>query len=570
MAGGIAVGRAEIHLEDPSVVSEYSLGSEEEADAEVRSFLEAIDAADAEAEADLDWAKVNLPESEAEIFAAQRSVLRDPELLEWVTAKIRADRINGAAAVRQRFDEFRAILSESPSEIIRNRIMDVNDAERLILSQMLGHGPRVVAGDDTPGERFVLVADNPPPSLLARVDPERISGILCQQGGGMGHVAVLARALNLPTLIQVEGLLSKVRSGDTLAIDAEHGLVIVNPQGAELDELKARERQLQILLPPQPSDPRSLRVTADGRRIQLMGNAASQREIDVAARVDADGIGLLRTEILYLSKDRLPTERELTESYSAAACSFVTEPINIRLLDLGSDKHLAGSKTPRETNPALGLRSLRFLFANPQILQTQLRAILQAAADGPLRILLPMVGSAEEVQQIRRLARECHEDLRREGLRHSPDVPIGAMIEHPAGALQAPEIFAAADFVSVGTNDLTMYLLAVDRDAPHLSSYYDPCHPAVLRCLRDLAAAGRDAGKPLSVCGEVASDPSLTGLLVGLGIESLSMNPQWIVPVGHVVGTLDSRDWAALAAEATALPSADAIRRFLREAQRAP
>lgn len=564
VSGGIAVGQAEIHLEDPSVVPEYGLGSEEEAAAEVAAFEAAIAAADKEAGADLDWARGNLPESEAEIFATHRAILRDPTLTEWVTAKIRTDRVNAAAAVRQRFDEFRAILAASSSEIIRNRILDVSDAERLILMHLLGYARGPVADDAAPGDLRVLIANNPPPSMLARIDPERVCGLLCEAGAGGGHVAVLARALNLPTLIQVEDLLAKVRDGDTIAIDADEGRALVNPEKKELDALRARARQLRVMLPPQPSDPRALRVTADGRRIHLLGNAASQREVDAAARVDADGIGLYRTEMLFLARRRLPSETELAEVYSKAACSFVSEPVDIRLLDLGSDKHLPSLAGPRETNPALGLRAMRFLFAHPEILRTQLRAILKAGADGPVRILLPMVSGAHEIARVRELASECHEELRRDGIRHAPDLPVGAMIEHPAGVMLAREIFEEADFISVGTNDLTMYLLAVDRDAAHLASYYEPCHPVVLRALKDLATIGREMGRTVSVCGELASDPSLTGLLLGLGIERLSMNPQWIVPVGQILGSLDAVEWTEIASEAASLASPEAVRGRLR------
>ncbi len=570
VAGGVAVGRAEIHLEDPSVVPEYRIGSDEEVEAEVLRFERAVEAADTEAASDLQWARESLPKTEAEIFAAQRAILRDPTLTEWVTDRIRNERVNAAAAVRTRFDEFREILHESQSEIIRNRILDVSDAERLILAQLLGRetAPETPTEPSAPAGRRVLVAANPPPSLLARVDPEQISGILCEQGAGMGHVAVLARALNLPTLIQVEGLLDEVREGDPIAIDADSGHVFVHPDDATLQRIRARERQLRILLPPEPSDPKSARVTRDGRRIQLAGNAATQREVDAAARVDADGIGLYRTEMLYLSRNRLPTEAELTKAYSAAACSFLREPVDIRLLDLGSDKHLPGARWPQETNPALGLRSLRFLFENPDLLRTQLRAIYQAGADGPVRALLPMVGGPQDLERIRELASECHEELRREGLRHNPDLPIGAMIEHPAAVVMAPEIFAAADFVSVGTNDLTMYVLAADRDASHLAPWYDACHPAVVRILRDLARLGEEAGRTVSLCGEIAADPTFTGLLVGLGLDRLSMAPQWILPVGSRLAAMSRAEWREVADAAAARSSAEEVRRTVREAQK--
>ncbi len=567
VSGGIAIGRAEIHLEDPSVVPEYALAGSEEIEAELRLFAEAREAADREAQADVRWARGNLPESEAEIFEAQRAILRDPSLVEWVESRIRDEKINAASAIHRRFDEFREILGESSSEIIRNRILDVTDAERLILSHVRGHVGRRGANEGAPSDRgrVIVITVDPPPSLLARVDPARVAGIVCEKGAGMGHVAVLARALNLPTIIQVEGLLENVREGEMVAVDAEEGRILVNPPEQQLLKLRARERQRRILQPPAPSDPRGQRVTRDGRRILLVGNVGSQREVDLCAQSAADGIGLYRSEFLYLARDRFPSEEELVATYSAAACSFVREPVDIRLPDLGSDKHLPGTRVPSERNPALGLRGLRFLFAHPEMLRTQIRAILQASADGPLRLLLPMVSGPDDVRRVRDLVGKCHEELRREGRRHNPDLPVGSMIETPAAAVLARSVANEADFVSIGTNDLTMYLLAVDRDGSHHSAHYDPFHPAFLRTLRDVVEAGRDAGTPVSICGVIAADPTWTGLLVGLGVDRLSMAPQWILPIGLVVATLDAAAWQKAAAEILALPAADEIRRRVRE-----
>ncbi len=571
VSSGVAVGRADIRLEDPSIVPVYCLRAESDIQAEIETFHAAMQAADREAEGDVEWAKGNLPDSEAEIFAAQRAILRDPSLREWVEGRIRDDRINAAAAVRQRFDEFRSIMQESASEIIRNRILDVTDAERLILSHVLGQPrkPTSYRFDTTErtGDPVVLVTNNPPPSLLARIDPETVAGVLCEEGAGMGHVAVLARALDLPAIIQVDGLLAEIRDGDLVAVDAEEGRILVRPDGTALEELRRREVQRRALRPPRPADPRAGRVTADGIRISLRGNSASQREVDSAAQVDADGIGLYRTEILYLSRNRLPTETELVDIYSAAARAFSRDPVDIRLLDLGSDKHLPGTHTPSERNPALGLRSLRFLFANPEILRTQIRAVLQAAADGPARLLLPMVGSVSEVRRIREFVSECHGDLRREGTRHDADLPIGAMIEHPAGLYLAPEIFSEVDFASVGSNDLTMYVLAADRDEAHLAGSYDPLHPAILRALRPLIRHADEAGIQISICGEIAADPLMTGLLLGIGFRNLSMSPQWILPVGLTLPSLDVGEWKTLVDEVIELKTQTEVRRRIREFQ---
>jgi phosphotransferase system enzyme I (PtsI) len=569
ISGGVAVGTAQIRLEDPSIVPVYRLTGEAEVEREIEEFARAVREADRKAEADVAWAKSSLPDSEVEIFEAQRAIFRDPSLAEWVRDKIQRDRVNAAAAVRARFDEFRAILRESSSEIIRNRILDVTDAEGVILSFLAGQPSERGDDEQAPaGPPVILVTNDPPPSLLARINPERVVGILCERGAGMGHVAVLARALNLPALIQVQDLLARIRDGDTLAIDGDAGCVTVNPAEADLEKLRARERR-RLILSARPADPRALRRTADGRRVYLAGNATSQREVDSAAQVDADGIGLYRTEYLYLSSASLPTEAELVSAYAEAARSFVQDPIDIRLLDLGSDRRLPGTPQPAERNPALGLRSLRFLFANPEILRTQVRAVLQAAAEGPIRLLLPMVGGPTDVRRIREVVTECHEELRREGLRHDPDLRVGAMVENAAGVAMAEEILGETDFLSVGTNDLTMYLLAVDREAAHVAEYYDPFHPAVLRALAHLANLCRAREKQISLCGEIAGDPTLTALLVGLGFDRFSMNPQWIVPVGHVLASIDAAAWGRLTEELLRLDSPEEIRRRVREAQTA-
>ena len=571
VSGGLAVGRAEIRLEDPSIVPIYSLGGDREIAQEIGIFRQALEEADQEAGRDVDWARGSLPESEAEIFMAQRAILRDPSLREWVEAKIRDDKINAAGAIRERFDEFRSILRESASEIIRNRILDVTDAERLILAHLLGHPRQRSSADFDPAasrrDRVILVTNNPPPSLLARIDPDGVAGILCEAGAGMGHVAVLARALDLPALIQVEGLLAETRDGDLIAMDSEEGRVTVRPDEERLNEIRRRAQQRRSLLPPKPADPRAGRVTADGLRISLRGNAASQREVDTAAQVDSDGIGLYRTEFQYMARNRLPTETELATAYTAAARSFTRDSVDIRLLDLGSDKHLPGTRTPAERNPALGLRSLRFLFANPKVLRTQIRAVLQAAADGPVRLLLPMVGSVTDIRRIRTVVSECHDELRREGVRHNPDLPVGAMIEHPAALLLAREIFAEADFASIGSNDLTMYLLAADRDAAHLAKYFDPLHPAVVRALRMLASQADEAKTPIALCGEIAADPSMTALLLGLGFTRLSMSPQWILPVGLGLPGIEVAQWRTLVDELLELKTTVDVRHRIREFQ---
>jgi phosphotransferase system enzyme I (PtsI) len=566
LSPGFAVGRAEVRLEDPSIVPVYELSTPAEVEEELDLYQQALAAADAEASADETWARENLPDSEAEIFSAQRAILRDPELVEWVEDRIRNGRCNAAAAVRQRFDDFRTILHESSSEIIRNRILDVTDAERLILSHLLGWASHPNEFGERTDEPIVLVTLNPPPSLLARVDPDRVVAIVCEQGAGMSHIAVLARALNLPAVIQVEGLLAEVRHGDLLALDADRAELTVNPSQATLGDLHARAQRHLGRRPPRPSDPRAQRRTIDGDRIYLAANALAQRDVEVAAEVDADGIGLYRTEYLYLARNRMPTEADLVAAYSEASCSFRTDPVDFRLLDLGSDKHLVGMQTLRERNPALGLRSLRFLFEHPELLRTQVRAILQAGADGPVRLLLPMVSCVDDIRRVRDVVAECHEELRREGLRHDPDVRIGAMIEHAAGLMLAPEILAASDFVSIGTNDLTMYVLAADRDAAHLAAYYDPFHPAVIRALRLLTRHAADANRPLSLCGEMASDPSLTGFLVGLGFRRLSLAPSWILPVGQVIRKVDTRYWSQVGDEVERLGSADLIRKTVRQA----
>ena len=367
----------------------------------------------------------------------------------------------------------------------------------------------------------MLVTHTPPPSLLARHRSRngRRTGVRGRREDGARRGAG-ARTEPSRARFRSRDFCARVREGDLLAIEADDERVVVNPRSRRArSDPRARAQSASCSSRRRPPIRARSDSTADGKRIFLLGNVASTRDVDAAAQIDADGIGLYRTEYLYLAKNRLADRGGARRRrIRSVAVSFTKDPVDIRLLDVGSEKHLPGTSAITEGNPALGLRSLRFLFANPAILETQVRAILQAAAEGPVRLLLPMVADPEDVDADSRDRGARARVPARRGSPPQSGSPVGAMIEHPAGVAMAEDIVEAADFVSVGTNDLTMYVLAVDRDAAHLASYYDPMHPAVIRVLASLVRIADEAGKPLSICGEMAGDPSLTGFLVGMGI----------------------------------------------------
>jgi phosphocarrier protein FPr len=404
----------------------------------------------------------------------------------------------------------------------------------------------------------VLAAGDLTPADLARVDLGNVLGICAAFGGATSHGAILARAAGIPAVMGLGPEILRIADGTMLAVDGGEGTVLVDPP--DLEELRARERSWKAGRDRGLRAARKPAVTRDGVRVTVEANLGGARQAGYALRAGAEGVGVLRTEFLFLDRERPPSEEEQLETYRGIAGDLEGLPLTVRLLDAGGDKPLPYLDLQREANPCLGVRGVRLLLDAPDLLETQLRAVLRAGADYPVRLLVPLVSSVIELRQVKELLAAQEDMLREEGLPAAEKLPVGVMIEVPAAALAADPLAGEADFFSIGTNDLAQYVMAAERGNPRVSGLCDALHPAVLRMVAGTVAAGERAGIPVAVCGEIAGDPAAVPVLLGLGVRELSMNPSSIPPVKGTIARLSVPDTERLAAQALEAESADQVR----------
>ncbi len=538
---GVAIGPAHVSAGRRAEVPEYRIAANDVA-AERARFAEAV-AKSSRQLMKLKAKSTALPPAAVEeigyLLDAHLHMIQDSRLVHGVEARITHDRINAEAAVHGEIFDITKGFSEIEDRYLAARAVDITDVgERLIRN--LTKTPYQAYSVLPQGS--IILAEDLSPADTALMDPRRIGGFATVLGGAEGHTAVMARSLGIPAVLGVAGLTANIRSGDVVVVDGSAGRIVVNPSEASLafyagrqETLDRERRQLTRL--------RNLAaVTRDGIDIQMHANVELPRELDSALEAGASGIGLLRTEFLFMNRDDLPNEDEQYRALLGIVSGMAGRPVTIRTLDLGGEK-LAGSlglRPSQSANPALGLRAIRITLMEPRLMETQLAAILRAGAHGPIRILLPMVTTVGEVRQVRDILRRVVRRLKR---RHVPIAdplpPVGAMIEIPGAALTADALAGVCDFFAIGTNDLTMYALAIDRADESVAYLYNPLHPAVLRLIQFATEAALRARIPVSLCGEMAGDPRYTSLLLGLGIRDLSMNPASLLRVKQRIRAID-------------------------------
>src|SRR5690606_29372824 len=427
-------------------------------------------------------------------------------------------------------------------EYLRERAADIRQVIERVLRVLSGSTallPQLEAGHD--GEPLIVVARDISPADMLRLRGGRFGAFLTDLGGATSHTAIVARSMNVPAVVGMGQVRALVRDGDQLIVDGLNGLVLVNPPDAVLREYQAR----QAAFLRERDELRSLRFAAavrlDGIQIRMEANIELPEEAADAVAAGAEGVGLFRSEFLFMGRADLPSEDEQYEAYATVVRAMAGRPVTLRTLDIGADKTLDGDVTVA-TNPALGLRAIRYCLAKPEMFNTQLRALLRAAVHGPIRVLFPMISHMHEIQSARRALARAAEELRVEGIAHDPAVQVGAMVEIPAMAIAIEPFAEALDFLSIGTNDLIQYTLAIDRGDAEVSALYDPIHPAVLRLIAHTINAGEKLGKPVSVCGEMAGDSRITRMLLGLGLRNFSMHPQQLLDVKKEIRQAHSYD----------------------------
>jgi phosphotransferase system enzyme I (PtsI) len=479
---------------------------------------------------------------EAAIFEAHALMLDDPALVEAAEARIRARHEPAPAALRAVADGLIAQIGGLADAYLRERAADVEDVVTQIVRELLGSESGEDLRDLPPGS--LVVADELFPSDTAIFDRARVVGMMTQRGGRLGHVAILARALGIPAVLGVANALEQSRSGETAIIDGDRGLVVLSPEPKTLAGFGVRPSTSRAAAYRAGDAPILPAATRDGERVTLRANVGSAAEVEIARANGADGIGLFRTEFLFQEQGRSspPDEEEQCRAYRRAAQIMAGRRVVIRTLDAGGDKPIPGLCLPREDNPALGIRGIRLLRHRPDLYHTQLRALLRAATAGNVAILFPMVATLDDVRLARQAVERARAELAAGGIAHRADVPLGIMVEVPAAAVIADLLMREVDFFSIGTNDLVQHTLAVDRGHALLSERYGPLDISVVRLIDGVVAAARHAGKPVSVCGELAGDPKAIDALVGLGIRELSMSVPNLSTVAATLRTIDSTE----------------------------
>ena len=521
---GVAIGPAVVYRK-PRQTAEVARGTPEE---EQKKFEQACETAKEQLSRLYEQARQTVGEEHAAIIEVQMLMLEDLDYLEGVAAEIAAGEAAADAALGcgEAMAQLFAALDDA---YMKARSADIRDASRRVSDILSG-----AEAFRLPEGRFLLAAEDLSPSETLQLPRERSLAFVTRQGSSSSHTAILARTLNIPSLVQADIDLDEVDKCQTLAVDGFTGNWYVDPDTETLAALMEKQAQANASRAALEAYRGKKSITPSGKRILLCANIGSPEDAVFARKGDAEGIGLMRSEFLYLGRDSLPTEEELFNAYRQVAQTMEDRPVVVRTLDIGEDKQADYLNLEKEENPALGLRGLRLCLNREEIFRTQLRAIYRASAFGKLQIMFPMVASLWELSKAKQLCSQIRRELIREG-HQGEDVPIGVMVETPAAAVIADELAKEADFFSVGTNDLTQYTLAVDRQNAHIGDFYDPYHPALMRLLAWIAKCAKEAGIWAGICGELGADPKLTEKFIEMGYTELSMAPGKILETRKLI-----------------------------------
>ncbi|MEE2890428.1 MAG: phosphoenolpyruvate--protein phosphotransferase [Planctomycetota bacterium] len=526
-------------------------------DEEVARFHQAVEDSNRSLEQEIDRLKSEI-EIHARILGVHRDLASDPMLHIEVEKAIRENFYTAEHALSRVMNRYVRKLQDLKSPILLERVHDLQDVEKLLLSTLLGK--RIEGLSNLQGE-VVVIAHNLTPAQTAKLDPEKVKGFATDMGGKTSHTAIMGRALGIPAVVGLDDISTSVVGGDRIIIDGYRGVVIIDPDEGQISDYLARGREMEKLSLHFRSLAKLPAETLDGHLLEVHANIEIPSEVKAAVEFGASGIGLYRTEFIHLQSPTAGEEVHL-ENYRSVLESLGGLPLTVRTLDLGGDKLPDGG--PEEENPFLGCRSIRWCLANPEPFRAQIRAILRAGALGPVRMMLPMITTIPELDRSLQIIDEVSDELRSSEDDFDENVPIGVMVEVPSLALIASHVADRVSFLSIGSNDLVQYTLAVDRGNEHVADLYDPMHPAVLQLIARVVRTGEDHGVRISLCGEMASEPIYLPLLVGLGLREISVSPQLIPEVKQVIRHLLDYDVRILAERCLAMSDGESITRELR------
>ena len=556
---GVAIARA-YRIEDTLIQHAPAHIDTTAVVAELTRFDNACAAVVAELDAVVERVSREVSEDAASIFRAHRLLVRDPALVSKVKSYIQSYHFDATTALQETLAEYSALFARIPDEYLRERMADIRDViTRLIAHLNVQSGKRLAP----PDEPVILVAPEILPSQAVMFEGLPIAGIVTESGGSTGHAAILARALGIPAVSGIRGVVQAVANGDLVILDGREGHLIINP-GPEVESAYRKVQREYVDLRDKLIVNADLPAhSRDGVEFTLLANANNLADATTASRVGAVGVGLFRTEYLFLTHTSVPDEEEQYAAYRAIIEAAPNRTVTIRTLDLGGDKQVPYLGTQQEANPFMGWRSIRLASAYPEFFQTQLRAILRAGQHGQVGIMFPMISTVEEVQRIKRMVERTRLSLLRAGIAFGEDIPLGVMIEVPSAALCIEAILDEVEFISIGSNDLIQYVMAADRDNPKVAHLCEPFAPAIFRLVAQVLHACQQQNKPVTLCGEMASRPRCVVALMGMGLRRVSMSPAFIPTIKQVVRAFSVEEAEAIADEVLALRTTSEIRTLL-------
>jgi phosphotransferase system enzyme I (PtsI) len=556
---GVAIGQALVFDREGYQITRSRIAKSEAA-SEWQRLQSAMETASTRLQTSAEQTANQLGTKFGSIFSAQQQMLLDRRLHDELRQLVIDKHFSAEYSVSEVLSGYAAAFRKAGPVFLSERADDIRDIERVILEALSG-APMVTLQNVR--EPAVIVSHDLTPGETAGLDPTMVLGLCMEAGGPGGHSAIVARGMELPAVVGIGPFLPLIRSKDSIIVDGHLGRVIINPDDTTLERYQARRIRRQSIARELTEIRELPACTSDGVRIQLMANIEFPHETQTCVERGADGVGLYRTEFLYLSSETEPSEEEHYQAYSHVARDLVGKPVVMRTLDLGADKMGRKPSAQIENNPFLGLRSIRLSLRNPSLFRTQVRAMLRAAVEGDIRIMFPMITTLDELRSARFLLRSVAEDLREEGHTVRENIPIGMMVEVPAAVLMLDRFVQEVDFVSIGTNDLTQYALAVDRSNEAVADLYQSCDPAVLRLIQRTWEIAESRQIPTSICGEMSNNPALALLLVGMGIRILSVAPSAIPILKKAIRSVSLGQCQAIAWRAMQLGTAREVDAFL-------
>lgn len=559
-SAGIGIGKVAVVEEKELVIAREAVADSK---AEIQRFKGALEVARKQTEelaADL---ATRVGEKEAEILNGHIMLLSDPMLLGEVESMIEKDQVNSEFAIETVCTNYAEMFASMGDELMQQRATDMRDIKTRMQKVLLGVESVDIAS--LPAGSVILAKDLTP-SMTAGINPANVAGIVTELGGRTAHSAILARALEIPAVVALAGILDEVKNGDAIILDGSDGTVILNPDDATLAQYQGKreaflkeKKELERYIG-QPS------ITKDGVQVEIVANIGKPEDVDKVLQYDGEGVGLFRTEFLFMDRDAMPTEEEQFEAYRKVAVALDGKPVIIRTLDIGGDKEIPYMGLEKDENPFLGYRAVRFcLDRKDDVYRPQLRALLRASAFGNIKIMVPLVTCIDEYRSVKALVEEIKAELDDKGIKYNPEIQLGIMVETAAASLIADIFAKEVDFFSIGTNDLTQYTMSVDRGNDKISYLYSTFNPAVLRSIKRIISCAREAGIMVGMCGEAASDPMMIPLLLAFGLNEFSMSPSAILRARKLITGYSTEELLAVADKAMSFATAAEVENYMKE-----